>query len=136
MCQQLLQGLIRKLECVIVLNRILLAAIAGITCKGAMQLAQRWYILKKYISLGEGLMQIARIFKNGRSQAVRLPKEYRLEGDRVSITRVGEAIVLQPIHSSWVELHRLISPFPILWKIDVIFHHKNGNHSNDLHVGY
>ncbi len=57
-------------------------------------------------------MQIARIFKNGRSQAVRLPKEYRLEGDRVSITRVGEAIVLQPIHSSWVELHRLISPIP------------------------
>lgn len=57
-------------------------------------------------------MQIARIFKNGRSQAVRLPKEYRLEGDRVSVTRLGEAIVLQPVHSSWLDLHRLMSVIP------------------------
>jgi antitoxin VapB len=40
---------------------------------------------------------IARIFMHGRSQAVRLPKEFRLPGDRVRVRRVKEGILLQPI---------------------------------------
>ena len=39
----------------------------------------------------------ARLFKSGGSQAVRLPKEFRLTGDRVRIRREGEEIVLTPI---------------------------------------
>lgn len=37
------------------------------------------------------------MFQNGRSQAVRLPREFRFEGDRVSIRRVPNGVLLQPI---------------------------------------
>jgi antitoxin VapB len=40
---------------------------------------------------------IARLFKNGRSQAVRLPKEFRFEGDRVRVRRFGRGVLLEPI---------------------------------------
>jgi antitoxin VapB len=39
----------------------------------------------------------ARIFWSGRSQAVRLPKEFRFEGDRVRVTRMGAGVLLEPI---------------------------------------
>ncbi len=42
-------------------------------------------------------MKIAKLFNNGRSQAVRLPKEFRFEGKEVSIHRQGEAVILLPI---------------------------------------
>ncbi len=40
---------------------------------------------------------IAKLFKNGRSQAVRLPREFRFEGDRVRIRRVAQGVLLQPL---------------------------------------
>jgi antitoxin VapB len=40
---------------------------------------------------------IARIFKHGRSQAVRLPLAFRLPGDRVRVRRVEGGILLEPI---------------------------------------
>jgi antitoxin VapB len=40
---------------------------------------------------------IARLFRNGRSQAVRLPQEFRFRGDRVRIRRVGRGVLLEPI---------------------------------------
>ncbi|MBU1170693.1 MAG: AbrB/MazE/SpoVT family DNA-binding domain-containing protein [Proteobacteria bacterium] len=40
---------------------------------------------------------IARLFKNGRSQAVRLPKEFRFDGDRVRIRKEGKRVVLEPL---------------------------------------
>ena len=46
-------------------------------------------------------MQTARLFLNGRSQAVRLPKEYQFSGDNVYIKRVGEAVVLFPVNKEW-----------------------------------
>jgi antitoxin VapB len=46
----------------------------------------------------------AKIFKNGQSQAVRLPKCFRLEGSEVSVTRLGTGIILQPIISSWKDV--------------------------------
>ena len=42
-------------------------------------------------------MGTAKLFRNGRSQAVRLPKEFRFEGEEVSIRREGEAIILEPL---------------------------------------
>ncbi|MGH8871257.1 MAG: antitoxin [Acidimicrobiia bacterium] len=39
----------------------------------------------------------AKVFRNGRSQAVRLPKEFRFDGDEVLIRREGEAVILEPI---------------------------------------
>ena len=40
---------------------------------------------------------VARLFKHGRSQAVRLPRAFRMPGDRVRVRRMGQAIVLEPI---------------------------------------
>ena len=42
----------------------------------------------------------AKIFKNGRSQAVRLPKAFRLKGDEVKITKEGDKIILEPLEKS------------------------------------
>ena len=42
-------------------------------------------------------MAIARVFKSGNSQAVRLPKAFRLNGSEVEITRRGEEIVLREL---------------------------------------
>ncbi|HEV3156903.1 MAG TPA: antitoxin [Candidatus Baltobacteraceae bacterium] len=39
----------------------------------------------------------AKLFMNGGSQAVRLPQEYRFEGDRVRIRRVGRSVILEPV---------------------------------------
>jgi antitoxin VapB len=41
-------------------------------------------------------VQTAKLFKNGRSQAVRLPKEFRFEGDEVYVRREGKSVVLTP----------------------------------------
>jgi antitoxin VapB len=38
----------------------------------------------------------AKLFRSGRSQAVRLPKEFRFEGDEVQIRRVGNGVLLEP----------------------------------------
>ena len=40
---------------------------------------------------------IAKLFMNGRSQAVRLPKEFRFEGDRVRVRRAGRGVLVEPI---------------------------------------
>ena len=41
-------------------------------------------------------MALAKLFKNGRSQAVRLPKEFRFRGDEVNIRWSGKKVVLEP----------------------------------------
>ena len=49
---------------------------------------------------------IARIFKTGRSQAVRLPKEFRFDSDTVLVHREGSAVVLEPARdwpADWIE---------------------------------
>ena len=46
-------------------------------------------------------MLTAKLFENGRSQAVRLPKEYRFSGDKVSVNKVGEAVILLPKNHEW-----------------------------------
>ena len=45
--------------------------------------------------------RIARVFMTGRSQAVRLPKEFRFDTDRVVIRREGRNVVLSPIYKDW-----------------------------------
>ena len=42
-------------------------------------------------------MATAKLFKTGRSQAVRLPKEFRFEGTEVRIRRVGQGVILEPM---------------------------------------
>lgn len=56
-------------------------------------------------------METAKLFRNGRSQAVRLPKEFRFEGDEVYVKRVGNAVVLLPRHESWQGLFESLEFF-------------------------
>lgn len=49
-------------------------------------------------------MTTAKLFENGRSQAVRLPKEYRFEGEEVMITKIDEMVILVPKDSEWAGL--------------------------------
>jgi antitoxin VapB len=49
-------------------------------------------------------METAKLFWTGRSQAVRLPKEFRIDADEVRIRRHGEALVLEPIAKDWAWL--------------------------------
>jgi antitoxin VapB len=61
-----------------------------------------WYILPVYTYRAEGLaMKTARVFKNGQSQAVRLPKEFRFAEDEVYIKKVGNVVLLLPKRDSW-----------------------------------
>ena len=46
-------------------------------------------------------MHTAKIFKNGKSQAIRLPKEYRLEGDEVYVNKVGGTVILFAKEDPW-----------------------------------
>lgn len=56
-------------------------------------------------------MKTAKIFKSGNSQAVRIPKEFKLEGDEVEIERKGEALVLRPRKRFWVMLNKSLQKF-------------------------
>jgi len=46
-------------------------------------------------------METAKLFVNGQSQAVRLPKEYRFSGNEVFIRKVGNTVMLFPKESAW-----------------------------------
>ncbi len=54
---------------------------------------------------------IAKLFRNGRSQAVRLPREFRFEGSQVRVRRMAEGVLLEPLiadATEWfAELDRL-----------------------------
>ncbi len=54
---------------------------------------------------------IAKIFMNGRSQAVRLPKEFRFACDEVYVRRQGEEIVISPKKPSWDDFFNQESAF-------------------------
>ncbi|MBV6395174.1 MAG: hypothetical protein HFACDABA_00745 [Anaerolineales bacterium] len=56
-------------------------------------------------------METAKLFQNGKSQAVRLPKEFRFHSDRVYIKRIGEAVVLLPYQTPWKTLLDSLSLF-------------------------
>lgn len=56
-------------------------------------------------------MKTAKLFQNGQSQAVRLPKEFRFEGDEVFIKKSGSAVVLIPLVNSWDSLFGSLDKF-------------------------
>jgi antitoxin VapB len=53
-------------------------------------------------------MERAKIFWSGRSQAVRLPKEFRFDGEEVRIRRHGSAVILEPVTDDWDWLDSLV----------------------------
>jgi len=56
-------------------------------------------------------MRTARLFWSGRSQAVRLPKEFRFSGDQVNVRRHGSAVILEPIPDDWSWLDAIRDQF-------------------------
>ena len=63
-------------------------------------------------------MKTAKLFKNGQSQAVRLPKEFRMIGNEVYIKKQGEAIILLPKENSWAPLFSSLNHFTKDFKIE------------------
>ncbi|MDY6823465.1 MAG: type II toxin-antitoxin system VapB family antitoxin [Thermodesulfobacteriota bacterium] len=57
-------------------------------------------------------MQTAKLFQNGRSQAVRLPKDFRMPGTEVKIYRQGGRVILEPISETWDALFESLDEFP------------------------
>ncbi len=47
-------------------------------------------------------MMTAKIFENGRSQAVRLPKECRFSGEEVAVNKIGDIVMLMPKENKWL----------------------------------
>jgi antitoxin VapB len=56
-------------------------------------------------------MYTAKIFKNGKSQAVRLPKEFRFDGVEVYIKRIGRQVILIPKDEPWESLMSSLDRF-------------------------
>ena len=50
----------------------------------------------------------AKVFKNGASQAIRLPKEFRFDADEVCIKRIGSAVLLFPKEAAWAIMDEAI----------------------------
>jgi len=56
-------------------------------------------------------MYTAKIFKNGRSQTVRIPKDYAFEGvTELTVQKVGQKLILGPARKSWLTLNDESSP--------------------------
>ncbi|MGC9272193.1 antitoxin [Acidiphilium sp.] len=55
-------------------------------------------------------MELAKVFWSGRSQAVRLPKEFRFDTDEVRIRRHGRSVILEPVAHDWAWLDQVIGP--------------------------
>lgn len=56
-------------------------------------------------------MAVAKVFMSGRSQAVRLPKQFRVSGNELAIAKVGRSIVLTPIDVGWPDFFRILHEF-------------------------
>lgn len=56
-------------------------------------------------------MNTAKVFKTGRSQAVRLPKEFRFKDGEVGINKVGDLVILFPRKKGWDVLARALEFF-------------------------
>lgn len=56
-------------------------------------------------------MDTAKLFSSGRSQAVRLPKAYRFEGDEVIVKRFGNGVLLLPKTDLWGVMEEAIGEF-------------------------
>lgn len=63
-------------------------------------------------------MNRAKLFKNGDSQAIRLPKEYRFKGKEVYLRKDGNCVIISPIDDAVDQLWKSINDFPEDFKIE------------------
>ena len=58
------------------------------------------------------MTQLAKVFQNGRSQAIRIPKEFRVDTTEVYIEKVGETLVIRPkIENKWDSFFLMLDDF-------------------------
>ncbi|WP_022663766.1 antitoxin [Desulfospira joergensenii] len=57
-------------------------------------------------------METAKLFRNGNSLAVRLPKAFRMPGKEVRVFRNGNQVILEPIEQTWDLLVESLDEFP------------------------
>ena len=57
------------------------------------------------------IMMTAKVFENGRSQAIRLPKECRFTSDEVMVNKSGDIVILLPKQNKWDSFMRAIDMF-------------------------
>lgn len=56
-------------------------------------------------------MMYAKVFENGRSQAIRLPKECRFTSDEVMVNKIGDIVLLLPKQTKWDSFMKAIDMF-------------------------
>jgi len=56
-------------------------------------------------------VKTAKIFRSGNSQAVRIPKEFQMEGKEVEIQKKGNSLILRPKKKSWTSLVESLEKF-------------------------
>jgi antitoxin VapB len=57
------------------------------------------------------MIETAKVFTNGGSQAVRLPKDFRFDADEVNVNRIGEIVILVPKENKWAGLLQSLDMF-------------------------
>jgi antitoxin VapB len=62
--------------------------------------------------------ETAKLFMNGRSQAVRLPKSFRFEGKEVLVKKVGAGVLLMPIGKRWDLMREALDEFEPGFKLE------------------
>lgn len=73
----------------------------------------------------------AKVFKSGNSQAVRLPKQFRIEDSEVFIRRDGDSLVLTPRKRAWKEFRKSLEMF----SDDFMKERKQPRKSRAIHLG-
>ena len=64
------------------------------------------------------IMMTAKVFENGRSQAIRLPKECRFTSDEVMVNKIGDIVILLPKENKWDSFMRAIDMFSDDFMVD------------------
>ena len=85
--------------------------------KRCIEYMQRFFLTVVYImvyTINERkviIMMTAKVFENGRSQAIRLPKECRFSSDEVMVNKIGDIVILLPKQNKWDSFMRAIDMF-------------------------
>lgn len=71
-----------------------------------------------YVSIGDKIIDTAQVFKTGRSQAVRLPKEYRFTDTEVTVQHFAGGVLLLPKNSLFTAISTSLASFEPGFQID------------------
>lgn len=79
-------------------------------------------------------MTTAKLFWSGNSQAIRLPKSFRLEGDKVFISKQGNSLIIRPCIDDWQWLDKLDDTFDVTLEDSIKALHSEQSENEDWGV--